>query len=337
MKMKKTILVTLAIASMMSCSNEEVIDIQAKQAITFDNAFVEKAPGTRAAYDGSYTTSSLTQFQVYGTITNTSDATGRVFTGEVVENQSGTWTLDGATQYWIPGNTYHFWAIADGNVANATSVDAGEKNCEPQTITVDASQQKDVLLATRTFENYQTTDGTVVEFTFNHLMAKAKFTVKNTVNTDNGYNYVVSGIQIKTDKKGVYDVANKTWSLAEDSESYYLSFGNAVAEGTEAGAEATAIGFNSQAESNYDRLLIPNDYLAAGSKNLTVTFTCVTRIGTTVLRTETKEVTTQKDVVLEKGKAYNFIISLGNPGEKIQFTVNEVSGWINNNPGVEIK
>ena len=342
--MKKTILATLAIASMMSCSNEELLEAPAQQAITFGNTFVEKAPATRAAYDGSYTTSSLTQFQVYGTITNTSGATGRVFKGEVVENQSGTWTLNGAAQYWIPGNTYHFWGIADGNVQGATSVDAPEElKYVPQTITVDASQQKDVLLATRTFENYQTTDGTVVEFTFRHLMAKAKFTVKNTVDTDNGYNYVVENIQITTDNKGIYNVANGTWSLAEDSEPYNLEFGNAVEKGilpTEEmpeGAVPVAIGFNSKAESNFERLLIPNEYKADGSKNLTVTFTCVTRIGTTVLRREEgKTVTTQKDVVLEKGKAYNFIISLGNPGEKIQFTVEKINDWENTQQNVEI-
>ena len=338
--MKKTILATLAIASMMSCSNEELLEAPAQQAITFGNTFVENAPRTRAAYDGSYTTNSLAQFQVYGTITNTSGATGRVFTGEVVENQSGTWTLNGAAQYWIPGNTYNFWGIADGNVKGATSVDAGEKNCVPQTITVDASQQKDVLLATRTFKDYQTTHGTVVEFTFRHLMAKAKFTVKNTVSTDNDYNYVVENIKIKTDKNGIYDVASGKWSLAEvektEENSYELSFGNAVTEGTPAGAAAVAIGFNSKAESNFERLLIPNDYLAPGSKNLTVTFTCVTRIGTTELRRETKEVTTQKDVVLEKGKAYNFIISLGNPGEKIQFTVESINVWENTQQNVEI-
>lgn len=344
--MKKTILATLAIASMMSCSNEELLEAPAQQAITFGNTFVEKAPATRAAYDGSYTTSSLTQFQVYGTITNTSDATGRVFTGEVVENKSGTWTLDGATQYWIPGNTYNFWGIADGNVKGATSVNAPEElKHVPQTITVDASQQKDVLLATRTFENYQTTDGTVVEFNFHHLMAKAKFTVKNTVSTDNDYNYVVENIKIKTDKNGIYDVASGKWSLAEVKEteenSYDLLFGNAVTKGTPAGAAAVAIGFNSQAESNYDRLLIPNEHFAEGSKKLKVTFTCQTRIDETVLRTETKTVITEKDVVLVQGRAYNFIISLGNPGEKIQFTVNEVKNWETNhtgyNPGVEIK
>ena len=333
--MKKTILATLAIASMMSCSNEELLEAPAQQAITFGNTFVEKAPATRAAYDGSYTTNSLAQFQVYGTITNTSGAIGRVFTGEVVENQSGTWTLNGATQYWIPGNTYHFWGIADGNVQGATSVDAGEKNCVPQTITVDASQQKDVLLATRTFKDYQTTHGTVVEFTFRHLMAKAKFTVKNTVSTDNDYNYVVRGIQITTDKNGIYDVANQSWSLSDDSESYDLSFGNAVTEGTPAGAAAVAIGFNSKAESNFDRLLIPNEHFAESSKKLTVKFYCELYKGGTLIHEGERTVTTEKDVVLVQGHAYNFIISLSNPGEKIQFTVEKINDW-ENKPDTEI-
>lgn len=336
--MKKTILATLAIASMMSCSNEELLEAPAQQAITFGNTFVEKAPATRAAYDGSYTTSSLTQFQVYGTITNTSDATGRVFTGEVVENQSGTWTLDGATQYWIPGNTYHFWGIADGNVQGATSVDAGEKNCVPQTITVDASQQKDVLLATRTFKDYQTTHGTVVEFTFRHLMAKAKFTVKNTVSTDNDYNYVVKDIKITTDNKGIYNVADGTWSLAEDSKSYNLEFGNAIAIDTEASnedSEAVVIGFNEKAVSNFERLLIPNKDIERDNKTLTVKFYCELYKGGTLIHKGERTVTTEKNVVLVQGHAYNFIISLGNPGEKIQFTVEKINDW-ENKPDTEI-
>ena len=337
--MKKTILATLAIASMMSCSNEELLEAPAQQAITFGNTFVENAPATRAAYDGSYTTSSLTQFQVYGTITNTSGAIGRVFTGEVVENQSGTWTLNGAAQYWIPGNTYNFWGIADGNVKGATSVDAPEAfKHVPQTITVDASQQKDVLLATRTFEDYQTTHGTVVEFTFRHLMAKAKFTVKNTVSTDNDYNYVVSNIQITTDNKGIYNVANGTWSLAEDSKSYNLEFGNAIAIDTEASnedSEAVVIGFKEKAVSNFERLLIPNKDIERDNKTLTVKFDCELYKGETLIHEGERKVTTEKNVVLVQGHAYNFIISLGNPGEKIQFTVEKINDW-ENKPDTEI-
>ena len=321
--MKKTILATLAIASMMSCSNEELLEAPAQQAITFGNTFVENAPATRAAYDGSYTTSSLTQFQVYGTITNTSDATGRVFKGEVVENKFGTWTLYGVTQYWIPGNTYNFWGIADGNVKGATSVDAPEElKYVPQTITVDASQQKDVLWATRTFENFQSPDGTVVEFNFHHLMAKAKFTVKNTIKTNSGYSYKVSNLTIKgVEKNGVYDITNKAWGVADTPATYDLPFGNAVTTGTDTGADADYIEFDGRKESNYERLLIPSN------KKLNITFNCEIYKDHILIASEERTVTTTNTVNLEPGKAYNLIISLANPGEEITFDVNAVEEW----------
>ena len=332
--MKKTILVTLAIASMMSCSNEELLEAPAQQAIAFDNAFVEKAPITRAAYDGSYTTGSLTQFQVYATVTNKNGVSGRVFTGDVVsyDKAADKWTYTCPTQYWVPGNDYHFWAIADGNAAGATSVTTTNLYVPTAINLLDASQQKDVLLATRTYADYQTTHGTTVAFTLRHLMAKAKFTVKNNIDTNSGYSYKVSDITIiGTGKNGVYSVAGKTWAPAAEAETYDLSFGHAVAQSTAAGdAAAVAIGFNEKAESNFDRLLLPTS-----AKQLKVRFTCQTLIGETVLRTETKEVTTEKAVELVQGRAYNFIIALGNPGEKIQFTVEKINDW-ETQPDVEI-
>ena len=331
--MKKTILATLAIASMMSCSNEEVIDIQAKQAITFDNAFVEKAPGTRAAYDGSYTTNSLTQFQVYATVTNTNGVSGRVFTGDVVSynKTSDEWTYTCPTQYWVPGNTYNFWAITDGNVEGATSV-VTESYVPTEIHVLDASKQNDVLLATRTYEDYQTDHGTTVAFTLHHLLAKAKFTVKNTIKTNSGYSYKVSNLTIKgVEKNGVYDITNKAWSVAETPATYDLPFGNAVTTGTDTGADADYIEFDGRKESNYERLLIPSN------KKLNITFNCEIYKDHILIASEERTVTTTNTVNLEPGKAYNLIISLANPGEEIKFTVTEVNGWINNNTGVEIK
>lgn len=318
--MKKTILATLAIASMMSCSNDEVLDTPAKQAITFDNAFVEKAPGTRAAYDGSYTTGTLKEFQVYGTITNASGATGRVFTGDVVSYNGTAWTYTCPTQYWVPGNTYDFWAIADGNVDGATSVFTDK--FVPKAINLlDASQQKDVLLATRTYRNYQTTYGTVVEFTFHHLMAKAKFTVKNAITTNSGYSYKVSDIAVKTEKEAVYNIADGEWAIAETPATYSLSFGHAVDVAIPEGAEAADIAFDEKVESNFDRLLIPN------SKHITVTFKCELFKDGILIQTQERSVTTTKVVSLEQGKAYNFIISLGNPGDPITFNVDKIEDW----------
>ena len=239
-----------------------------------------------------------------------------------------TWKYDASlTQYWIPGNTYKFWAIAEGNVTNVTEVVANAENkFAPTAINLlDASAQKDILLATEICTSIPT-DKTV-SFTFNHLLAKAKFTVKNTITTDNGYSYKVSNIKVNTAKNGVYNIATELWASADTPATYDLSFGNAVAVGTLAGADAEDIAYGESVESNYDRLLIPS------TTTLTVQFDCeLYKDG--VLIQEEKEATnnartatTQQAVTLEKGKAYNFIISLGNPGEKIKFTVDKVQGW----------
>ena len=86
--------------------------------------------------------------------------------------------------------------------------------------------------------------------------------------------------------------------------------------------------------------------LIPSTTTLTVQFDCeLYKDG--VLIQEEKEATsnartatTKQEVILESGKAYNFIISLGNPGEPIKFTVEGVKGWDENhtgyNPGVNI-
>lgn len=320
--MKKTTLITLAIASMMSCSNEEVLKSSSKEVITFDNTFVEKA--TRAI-DGSYNTGSLQQFQAYGTITNQAGGTANIFNGQAV-NKGGTgvgtnWTYDASnTQYWIPGNTYNFRAVVDGNITNVTTVSQDE-NGMPTAINLhDASAQKDILYAAVSPIPYTGGQPNPVSFIFDHLMSKAKFTVKNTITTDNGYNYQVSNITIKdTEKNGVYTIGTG-WKAAETPSFYDLSFGNAVTIGTDQAAEAISIGYNGSAESNYERLLIP------GEKSLTINFDYLLLKDGKTIDTQNKNVYANT-LTLEAGKAYNFVIKLGNPGEPITFDVSSVSNW----------
>ena len=40
-------------------------------------------------------------------------------------------------------------------------------------------------------------------------------------------------------------------------------------------------------------------------------------------------------VTLDAAKAYNFVISLGNPGEPIQFDVVTVTDWVENHTGYD--
>ena len=298
----------------------------------------------------------MTEFQVYGTITTTASQTANIFAGETVSKTltSGTgdtWKYAAAnTQYWISGNTYNFVAIADGNAANATSVSTGDYGMPTAIELLDASKQRDVLYAEKT--DITDTNGfpSSVEFTFNHIMAKAKVTVKNTIETNSGYSYKVSGITLNdTAKNGTYDIANGTWSKATTPADYNPSFGNAVATPTETGAAADFIGFGKSLESNFEWLIVPtfddgND-ATDDVTNINITFTrdyYYSSDGGTnnvLVRSETNTVSAKKKI--EAGHAYNFVIKLGNPGEPIQFTVNEIKDWDYNhdgyNPGVDVK
>ncbi|MBQ2858305.1 MAG: fimbrillin family protein [Bacteroidaceae bacterium] len=331
--MKKSFLTIVALGTMLaSCSNDETLDVTAREAITFDRVFVENA--TRAI-DNSYPNTELTSFHVYGTITNSQNQTANLFNKELVtKGANDEWGYNESnTQYWIPGNTYHFTAIADGNIslgdnAIVTQVTTGE-NGMPTTIELkDAAHQKDILYAVSEPITYESGAETV-GFTFNHLLAKAKFTVKNEISTNNGYTYQVSDVCITNAYKTATYTIGSGWGSQE--ESYSLSFGNIAAtsigvlDNPNIGVDATHINHGGSAESNFEKLLIP---FTNGPIN--ISFTSQLYKDNVLIQTK-QETITASNITLAAGNAYNFVIKLGNPGEPIQFTVTNVNGWDKNN------
>ena len=324
--MKKVLFTLTALAALMSCSKDEIVESQPAQVIGFSNIFVDNS--TRAAYDGSYkydgTNGNLTQFHVYGTVTNTNSKTANIFNKQLVELKSGAWEYT-PIQYWIPGNKYNFTAIADGNIEGATSVNTGNYNM-PTSITVaDASKQKDILFAKSTPNIVGKAQGNeMVAFTFDHIMSKAKFTVYNNITTE-GYTYKVTDVKITNAPKTATYTIGTGWG-APTAGTYELSFGDIVSNGTETGAAAEQIAYNGgHMESNYERLLIPTQ---AGENTTTVnvSFDCeLFYDGVSISKTEGKTATA--NVKLEPGHAYNFKVVLSAPGEPIQFTVTKINDW----------
>ena len=342
--MKKVLFAVLALAAV-ACNKAEVIDQTPANAITFESVFVHNA--TKAAYDASYNRDNLEMFEVYATITreegNTTNTANIFNQEEVVKGnslgQGVNWSYrSGNTQYWVPGNKYSFRAIADGNVLNVTEVVTDTYGMATAINLLDASAQKDILTAQYNVDNYTTPQSGVpspVAFTFAHILSKVKFTVKNTVETNNGYSYKVSNISLNgIAKNGIYTFGTG-WAPATVPATYDLSFGNAVATGTETGAEATDIPYNSSMESNYDRLLIP-----VTNQRFNITFDYQLLKDGVVIDTKTGEDITASNLELEPGHAYNFIFSLGNPGDPIQFDVLTVTDWDENhtgyNPGINM-
>lgn len=212
--MKKIFLIGLTAAAMLaSCSNDETVEMAQQKAISFSNAFVNN--GTRSIVDPSFTTENLTDFAVYGFTQN-----GQIFNGDKVSkggSASTGWSYANL-QYWVPGNTYTFGAIAPHSVAaNVSGVALPENATKVEmkvAFTNTDADQVDLLHAAPAQiagTGVTATYTTPVSMTFNHQLSKVKFSFANAVGVD--YNVKVKNVKI-TD---AYKTGTLTVAAAENT------------------------------------------------------------------------------------------------------------------------
>lgn len=327
--MKKIFLIGLTAAAMLaSCSNDETVEMAQQKAISFSNAFVNN--GTRSIVDPSFTTASLNDFAVYGFTQN-----GQIFNGDKVSkggSASTGWSYANL-QYWVPGNTYTFGAIAPYSVAANVSNVALPENATKVEMAVaftntDADQVDLLHAAPSQITGVTATYTTPVSMTFNHQLSKVKFSFLNSVGE--GYNVKVSNVKI-TDafKEGTLTVAaaGNTWGNQTDK-TLELNFGNVVANDATAD-EAAVIANTKTLESYNEKLMIPMGNTAI----YTVTFTAELFKDNVSLGTYNHTVEI-KNVEFKLGYCYNFKASLTHknitgPDElnPIKFNVTSVENW----------
>ena len=319
--MKKIFIAMMAMAAFAACSTEEQIAAPQGDAIAFGDAFVDNAT---KAIDGTFANNGtgvneLTQFDVYGIVENANGAVANIFCAEPVSKSGSVWTYDpNKTQYWVAGNSYSFAAVKNGVVA------VDDYDNMPATIAYDVTTQDDVLYAEVNNVNYA---GNVqpVKFTFNHLLSKVKFTVKNQMQYGNGNSYKVEEVRIVNAVETATYTVDGTWGAHAGA--HELNFGDIVTVGASQAEAALKLLENGVGESNYERLLIPQTNAALTIKvNVKYYIADKANPGTDVLNDSyTKEVVA--NLTLEAGKAYNFILTLGNPGEPITFAVENIVDW----------
>lgn len=324
--MKKIFLIGLTAAAMLaSCSNDETVEMAQQKAIGFSNAFVNN--GTRSVVDPSFTTTSLNDFAVYGFTQN-----GQIFNGEKVSKGGAAWSYDNV-QYWVPGNTYTFGAIAPHSAANVSDVKLPEGATKVEmkvAFTNTDANQVDLLHA----EPAQITGVTAsytepVSMTFNHQLSKVKFSFENTVGA--GYNVIVKDVKIKDAyANGTLTVAatKNTWG-DHTNKNLELNFGNVVADGATAD-EAAVIAYTKTLESYNEKLMIP----MGSSAIYTVTFTVELFKDNVPLGTYNHTVQI-KNVEFKLGYCYDFkatlthenIVDPENPLKPIEFKVDGITDW----------
>ena len=305
--MKKLFAILAVAAAVVACQKNETIALDNGEAIAFGNAFVENS--VRAAVDPSYSANDIASFNVYGTVNNVVIYPGAIVTKTA--DYGAAWSCTDAdgkaiNQYWIPGASYKFVGIVDGNkenVSQTTIVDG-----MPTTISYTADGKTDLLCQTIT--KNANTDGTAngkVAFNFNHLLSKVNFTVKTTSTAEN-YSFRVKEIKFVGNTAGVYDIATKAWK--DDS----------FTEGTTNLSELTlAAEANETSELTDELLFLPGTY--------SVSFTVdILANGQPITSTNYPAQGQTYSYTLDAANAYNFVVNVA-VGELIQFTVEKQPTW----------
>ena len=228
--MKKLFLMLAAAAAVASCSKDYTIVADQGEAIEF-GSFVENS--TRAAEDPSLNAETFTAFNVWGTVGGVPIYTGNEVTGEVGDPAAGAdyiWPCASVKQYWIKDAVYKFAALRNEGTVTL-------ENGLPSKVTFDATAADvDLLYA----KNYGTNDNGIigkesqngpVNFDFEHLLSKVKFTVKNNSTTATGYSFNVTNIDVKGSKTGTVVLSDRTWESKGDSDAVYDVADIAVAVG----------------------------------------------------------------------------------------------------------
>ena len=142
-----------------------------------------------------------------------------------------------------------------------------------------------------------------VEFTFNHLLSKVKFTVNNNSQTATGYSFDVKNITITCPKTGTINLADKKWESLSAAAAY--SVPTVTVDNSKASEECVN-----------ELLLIPG--------NVSINYAVDIRCDGTVIATHTPA--TAYTATLEGGCSYNFVVNVA-VGEEITFSVDQNPSW----------
>lgn len=317
--MKKMLLLGLVTASMVSCSNNEVFEVNEvkSRSINFES-FVNKP--TRADVE----LTSLKEFYVFGYYGNNTTVFNNVsVVGSQTNSTTGSWTV-GEEEVWDTQD-YYFAAYANGN-GDGTS--GGEDKLTgvdfaSQVLTIsnyDTDGTKD-LVATKTAirrNNTTSFDDSSVNLTFSHLLSRIAITFKNT--STSAFSVDISNIKLTVKNGATYDTTNK-WDITSATSKVYNITGvtnlaqNASSSETvfyltpQQLANAETISFEAIFKDGEDQ---PVEVV--GGNNYTINLNKGMNSGSNVAE-------------WQLGVAYNYTINLPSTPMTINFNVSEVESW----------
>lgn len=323
--MKKIFFAVLALAGLAACSTDEVVSRPEGAVIGFDNVFVENSTRANDLTAGNF------DFGVYGSVINSQNQQGMIFTNQLVA-ADGTYS---PLQYWIAGATYNFVAFApytDAQWAYDPTVDTAAEN---GVLTFDnTGANQDLLFATANKTTAATLTATPgkVGFTFDHVLSRVRFTFTNGFTSGGNIKLLVTDVHI-TDayKEGKMAVPATTWTVEagtnNENKQLNIDFNDVLKAENSTEADARlAEGMTSSTE---------HFYLIPANASYNVTFTVALYQAGVLVDTYNRTATLSYD--MQPGYSYDIKANLNHKNTSdegeifpIEFQVNGVNGWANN-------
>lgn len=310
--MKKLFTILAVAAAVVACQKNETIALDNGEAIAFGNAFVENS--TRAAIDPSYGNGGqdLEQFQVWGNV-NGGNGLVAIFAGDDVEGTVGStdgepnvWSCD-VKQYWIKDAIYNFAALVNAPTGEGAVTLTDFLPTKVNGFTADGETDLMYARSENDIVGKASANGPV-DFTFNHLLSKVKFTVVNKSKAAAEYSFKVNGITITGNKTGNVTLATKVWDTLSNSGAYNVDEIVVDKNTADAGEEC-----------EQELLLIPGSYSIAFNVDI---YNGATKLGSQAYPISPATYTQ----TLAVGCSYNFVINVA-VGEEITFSVKEQPTW----------
>ena len=138
--------------------------------------FTTQTTDTRAVVESP---ADMTAFQVWGWYGTTASLTN-VFNGDEVRHTGNAWTYD-VPRYWIPGQTYNFYALHPYGLNGATCKDDGTLTITDFTCGA-GDNATDLMTACATGLNGS--DAPVVNLTFSHELVRITVDLKSDITTE---------------------------------------------------------------------------------------------------------------------------------------------------------
>lgn len=207
--MKKILFSVFSAISLTACIQDAIVEAPKGNAIMFENPFIGNVTRSEAI-----TNANIDAFQVWAYVNKPS---GVLFTGENItrpDKNTEVWQYVN-TQYWIPGNTYHFAAVAPKANNWTITMETEENPARTLTFTNDTDAATDLIYANKTVVS--TSENNEVAFQFSHLLSNVKFSFSTDAFPENNI-VTIHEIKVKTARNATIDLLTENkWTASDET------------------------------------------------------------------------------------------------------------------------